>query len=235
MLTVEAPAKLNLTLEVLGKRDDGYHEIRSVAQTIGLRDRLRFRSTGETEFRSDLPEWVPQQSLVPRAVDLLRETTGCTRPVSIELEKRIPLMSGLGGDSSDAAAVLRGLNRLWALNLPREKLQELSTRLGSDVALFLHGGTVLMEGRGEKVMPLPSLPAIWVVVVLPGVPREPGKTRRAYGSLRADDLTDGQATSRLAEVIRSSGELGPSLLFNAFETRTFEASSELSACREQMT
>ena len=234
MLTVEAPAKLNLTLEVLGRRDDGYHEIRSVVQTIGLCDRLHFRSSGGTEFRSDLPEWVPEQSLVPRTVDVLRDSTACPQAANIELEKRIPLMSGLGGDSSDAAAVLRGLNWLWALNLSRERLQELATRLGSDVALFLYGGTVLMAGRGEKVTPLPSLPATWVVVVLPDVPREPGKTRRAYASLRSEDFTDGQVTSRLGDVIRSGGELRPSLLFNAFEARAFEASSELAACREQM-
>jgi len=234
MLTVEAPAKLNLTLEVLGKRDDGYHEIRSVAQTISLCDRLHFRSTGRMEYHADLPEWLAQQSLVPRAVDLLREATGCPQAASVDVEKRIPLMSGLGGDSSAAAAVLLGLNRLWDLSLSGEKLHQLAARLGSDVALFLHGGTVLMAGRGEKTTPLPSPPTVSVVVVVPDAPREPGKTWRAYASLRPEDFSDGQATTRLAETIRGGGEVGPSLLFNAFEARAFEASSELAACRDEM-
>jgi len=234
VLTELAPAKLNLTLEVVGKRDDGYHEIRSVVQTIGLCDRLLFQTSRQTEYSSNMPEWVPQQSLVPRAVDLVREATGCNLGVEIQVEKYIPLMSGLGGDSSDASAVLRGLNRLWELNLPQEKLRELASRLGSDVTLFLHGGTVLMEGRGEKVAPLPPLSTRWVVLVLPEVPREPGKTGRAYASLQEADYTDGRATERLVETLKTGRDFTPSLLFNAFERSAYAGSPELVASRERM-
>ena len=234
MLTLQAPAKLNLTLEVVGKRDDGYHEIRSVVQTIGLCDRLLFQASQQTEYSSNMPEWVPQQSLVPRAVDLVREATGCNLGVEIQVEKYIPLMSGLGGDSSDAAVVLRGLNRLWELNLSQEKLRELASRLGSDVALFLYGGTIMIEGRGEKVTPLPSLPKMWVVLVLPEVPREPGKTGRAYANLQEADYTDGRATERLVETLKTGRDFAPSLLFNTFERSAYAGSSELVACRERM-
>ncbi|MBL7165171.1 MAG: 4-(cytidine 5'-diphospho)-2-C-methyl-D-erythritol kinase [Dehalococcoidales bacterium] len=234
MLTLQAPAKLNLTLEVIGKRDDGYHEIRSVVQTIGLCDRLLFQASRQTEYSSNMPEWLPEQSLVTRAVDLLREATGCNLGVEIQVEKYIPLMSGLGGDSSDAAAVLRGLNRLWELDLPQDKLRELASRLGSDVALFLYGGTVLMEGRGEQVTPLPSLPTMWVVLVLPEIPQESGKTGRAYESLQEADYTDGRATERLVEVLKTGRDFAPSLLFNAFERSAYAGSSELMACRERM-
>ena len=234
MLILLAPAKLNLTLEVVGKRDDGYHEIRSVVQTIGLCDRLLFQASQQTEYSSNMPEWVPQQSLVPRAVDLVREATGCNLGVEIQVEKYIPLMSGLGGDSSDAAVVLRGLNRLWELNLSQEKLRELASRLGSDVALFLYGGTVMIEGRGEKVTPLPSLPTMWVVLVLPEVPREPGKTGRAYANLQEADYTDGRATERLVETLKTGKDFAPSRLFNTFERSAYAGSSELVACRERM-
>lgn len=234
MLILLAPAKLNLTLEVVGKRDDGYHEIRSVVQTIGLCDRLLFQASPQTEYSSNMPEWVPQQSLVPRAVDLVREATGCNLGVEIQVEKYIPLMSGLGGDSSDAAAVLRGLNGLWELNLSQEKLRELASRLGSDVALFLYGGTVMIEGRGEKVTPLPSLPTMWVVLVLPEVPREPGKTGRAYANLQEADYTDGRATERLVETLKTGRDFAPSRLFNTFERSAYAGSSELVACRERM-
>ncbi|HUV44165.1 MAG TPA: 4-(cytidine 5'-diphospho)-2-C-methyl-D-erythritol kinase [Dehalococcoidales bacterium] len=234
MLTLLAPAKLNLTLEVVGKRDDGYHEIRSVVQTIGLCDRLLFQASRQTEYSSNMPEWLPEQSLVPRAVDLVREATGCNLGVEIQVEKYIPLMSGLGGDSSDAAAVLRGLNGLWELNLSQEKLRELASRLGSDVALFLYGGTVMIEGRGEKVTPLPSLSTMWVVLVLPEVPREPGKTGRAYANLQEADYTDGRATERLVETLKTGRDFAPSRLFNTFERSAYTSSSELVACRERM-
>jgi len=160
MLTIRAPAKLNLTLEALGKRPDGYHEIRSVIQTISLCDTLRFELSTEVSISSGLPEWSAEKSLVAKAVTLLQQTAGVAKGVKIEIAKNIPSVSGLGGDSSDAAATLLGLNKLWELNLPQSKLLELAVQLGSDVVFFLYGGTVLMAGRGEIITPLPRCPAI---------------------------------------------------------------------------
>lgn len=234
MLTVLALAKLNLTLEVLGKRDDGYHEIRSVVQTIDLGDTLRFRMADRDELTADKAEWRPEQSLVSGALSRLREATGSSRGVGIEVEKRIPLMAGLGGDSSDAAAALRGLNQLWELGLPMERLAELGAQLGSDVPYFLHGGTALMSGRGELIEPLPALSGWWVVLALPPVPCEPGKTKRAYGGLTPGDYTDGRLTERMVGVIRSSAEPTPDLLFNVFEGNAFASWPALEACRRQM-
>ncbi len=156
MLTVLAPAKLNLTLEVLAKRQDGFHEIRSVIQAINLCDSFSFQSGDNIEFKCDLPDWIAEESLVSRAAGLLREATGCSKGATIEVSKRIPLLSGLGGDSSGAAAVLRGLNQFWGLGLSHEELLKMAWQLGSDVAFFLYGGTALVEGRGEIVTPLPS-------------------------------------------------------------------------------
>jgi 4-diphosphocytidyl-2-C-methyl-D-erythritol kinase len=234
MLTLKAPAKLNLTLEVLGKRADGYHEIRSVVQAIDLCDTLRFQENSQTRFKSSLPGWLPEKSLVSKAVSLLREATGCTTGVSIEVDKRIPLLSGLGGDSSDTAAVLLGLDRLWELNLSRERLLRLAAELGSDVAFFLHSGTALMEGRGEIVTPLPPLSETWFVLVVPAVPREPGKTARAYAGLKESDYTDGKYTDRLVSALKASKKLEPSMLFNAFERTIFDSHPEVYESRGQM-
>ncbi|GAH54497.1 unnamed protein product, partial [marine sediment metagenome] len=121
-----------MTLEVLSKRSDGFHEIRSVIQTINLCDSLRFKLSENIEFKSSVPHWVPEESLASKAVSLLKETTGCGKGVAIEVSKRIPSVSGLGGDSSDAAAILRGLNRLWGLGLSLEELVKLAWQLGSD-------------------------------------------------------------------------------------------------------
>jgi len=234
MLTVQAPAKLNLTLEVLAKRRDGFHEIRSVIQAINLCDTLRFGLSQRIEFKSDMPDWIAEESLVSRAASLLQETTGYTKGAIVEVEKRIPLVSGLGGDSSDAAAVLRGLNELWGLGLSREELLEMAPQLGSDVAFFLYGGTALLEGRGERVTPLPLLPHWWVVLVMPSVPREIGKTKRLYDSLKPRHYTDGQITSKLVDRLRGGGAFTPSLLFNTFENVTFTRSSELNVYRSHI-
>ncbi len=234
MLTLLAPAKLNLTLEVLFKRHDGFHEIRSVIQTINLGDTLSFRSSETMEFKSDLPDWIAEESLVSKAASLLQKATGCSRGATITISKRIPLVSGLGGDSSDAAAVLHGLNQLWGLNLSRERLVEMAWQLGSDVAFFLYGGTALLEGRGELVTPLPPLPHTWVVLAIPPVPRLPGKTKQLYDSLKNIHYTDGQITQRMVEEIRKGGELDYSLLFNTFENVAFTRFSQIGVSRSHI-
>jgi len=160
MLTVRAPAKINLTLEVLGRYQDGYHQICGVIQAISLGDELCFQSAEGIEFSSNSAEWVAERSLVHRAAGLIQSVTECSKGALVEVNKRIPLVSGLGGDSSDAAAVLRGLNWLWELNLSRDELLGLARQIGSDVAFFLHGGTALLEGKGELVTPLPPLPPL---------------------------------------------------------------------------
>ena len=223
MLTVLAPAKLNLTLEVLAKRPDGFHEIRSVIQTVNLCDSLRFQLSQNIGFQSDMPNWIAEESLVSKAVSLLQEATGGAKGVTIEVSKRIPLVSGLGGDSSDAAATLRGLNKLWQLGLSRDELLELAAQLGSDVAFFLYGGTALVEGRGEIVTPLPPLPHMWVVLMMPPVPRLMKKTGRLYASLKASHYTDGQITGRLVEALKAGRGFDPSLLFNTFENVAFDS------------
>ena len=210
MLTIQAPAKINLTLEVLAKRQDGFHEIRSVIQTIDLCDSLHFQLEQDIEVRSDAPTWFPEASLVTRAIKLVQETTRCSKGVQIELSKRIPLLAGLGGDSSDAAATLRGLNKLWELELSLEELLRLASQLGSDVAFFLYGGTALVEGRGEIVTPLPPFPHMWVVLALPPVPRLMGKTERLYASLKASHYTDGQITDRLVALLTGGSLKGRS-------------------------
>jgi 4-diphosphocytidyl-2-C-methyl-D-erythritol kinase len=222
MITVKAPAKINLTLEVLSIRPDGFHEIRSVLQTVDLCDTLRLETTKNVTFRSDMSGWSAGKSLVIKAVDLLKKTTGCLKGVTVEIEKRLPLMSGLGGDSSDAAALLRGLDKLWELGLSSERLSELAAQLGSDVTFFLHGGTALAKGRGEILTPLPALAGLWVVLVMPPVPSVPGKTGRMYSMLMPEYFTDGKMTQKLVETLHKAGEFSPSLLFNTFENIAFK-------------
>lgn len=228
-----APAKLNLTLEVLAERPDGFHEIRSVIQAINLCDSLHFRLSKNIEFNCIDPNWVPAKSLVSKATSLLQRITGCSKGVTIAVDKRIPLVSGLSGDSSDAAATLGGLNRLWGLGLSLPQLLELASQLGSDVAFFLYGGTAVVRGRGELVTPLPPFPHMWVVLMLPPVPKMPGKTERLYASLKANRYTDGQITDRFVAVLAEGREIALSMLFNVLGDVAVDSFAGLSEYRQR--
>ena len=221
MLKLIAPAKINLTLEVLKKRSDGFHEICSVLQTIDLADELEILEAPGISFTCDLPAWSAEKSLVSKTVALLQEVAGGTKGAAIKITKRIPLVSGLGGDSSDAAALMRGLNRLWDLNLPEEKLAGLAAQLGSDVVFFLKGGTALATGRGEIITPLPPIDRRWLVLVMPDVPVEVGKTGRMYGNLKPAHFTDGEITRKLVEDLNRGKPFRPAMLFNTFENVAF--------------
>jgi 4-diphosphocytidyl-2-C-methyl-D-erythritol kinase len=215
MLTIKAPAKLNLTLEVMGKRPDGFHELRSVFQAIDLYDTLHIKAGRAVTYECDLPGWEASKSLVSRVLDiLLGEKRG---GVDINIEKRIPLLSGLGGDSSDAAALLKGLNDFWQLGLSDDKLHELAAQLGSDVPFFLKGGTALAEGRGELLTPLPSPPQAWIVVLVPNGAVEPGKTAKMYTALTPSSYTDGKITQQLIEKLKKGEPIASVWLYNAFE------------------
>jgi 4-diphosphocytidyl-2-C-methyl-D-erythritol kinase len=213
-----AYAKINLTLDVLGRRADGYHELTSVMQTISLADTLAFRALddGATEFFCDVPALGGAENLVCRAVGALREETGCQRGVRIELQKQTPAQGGLGGGSSDAACVLLALNAWWSLGLVRERLMEVAARLGSDVPFLVLGGAALVEGRGERVTALPDLAGVWVVLLKPPATVS---TPAAFRSLTPDDYTDGQATALVARALRGGWHLPLDALVNALEPR----------------
>ena len=171
-VTVLAPAKLNLFLEVLGRRADGYHDIESLMVTVDLCDTLTFEDapSGRIEFACDDPSLpTGSENLVVRAAERLQAITGSPRGTRITLQKVIPAQAGLAGGSSDAAATLKGLEQLWALDLPSTQFDALASELGSDVTFFRHGPCALCRGRGERVEPL-VLPGVFhFVLVCPPV------------------------------------------------------------------
>ena len=217
MMTATAPAKLNLTLEVLKKRPDGFHEIRSVVQTVTLNDNLKIGAASRVEFKCNLPEWSASKSLVSKAVSLLQNASGCRQGALIEIEKRIPLSSGLGGDSSDAAAVLRGLNLLWNLKLSLRDLISYASQLGSDVPLFLYGGTVLIEGKGEKIRPLRPMPHMTVILLIPSILKTDNKTQQMYAQLNVRNYTPGSITEDFVNMLDGKASKPGIGLYNVFE------------------
>lgn len=167
---VKAPAKINLSLDVLHKRPDGYHEVEMIMTTIDLADRIELSPLPDDEIRiSSLNRYVPddQRNLAYQAAKLIKEKFHVKKGVLIGIEKVIPVAAGLAGGSSDAAATLRGLNKLWNLGLTLDELAQLGAEIGSDVSFCVYGGTALATGRGEKIAELPPPPPCWVVLAKP--------------------------------------------------------------------
>jgi 4-diphosphocytidyl-2-C-methyl-D-erythritol kinase len=199
-LVLNAAAKINLTLEVLGRRTDGYHEIVTVMQTVDLSDRLVVQDADVLELRttaSDVP--TDGTNLALRAAAALRDGAGVSRGARITLEKRIPVAAGLGGGSTDAAAVLVGLNRLWGLRLSSARLAEVAVTLGMDVPFFLHGGAALGTGRGERLEPLATCALALVLVN----PRVAASTAEIYGGVKPEMYSDGGRGRSMAAALRS--------------------------------
>ena len=232
-MEVRAWAKINLTLEVLGKRPDGYHDVSTVLQTISLFDTLSFEPAEELVLESPGLSFGPEENLVFTAASALRQRSPHHPGARMRLQKGIPVAAGLGGGSSDAAATLLALNEMWGLGLSRAKLEAIAAGLGSDVPFFLTGGTALATGRGERVTPLPPLPETWLVVVKPPIPTPRDKTRRLYSLLDAASFTDGSHTRRLVEALEQ-GRLAPDMLFNAFDAVAPRAFPGLGAYRDAL-
>ncbi len=233
-VVVQAPAKINLFLEVLHRRRDGFHEIASVLQEISLYDELSFSPRGEGFQLQSSPPGLPRgkNNLIIRAAEGLAEKLGETRGAAIKLAKHIPVGAGLGGASSDAAAALVGLAQLWGQSISREEQLELAESLGSDVPFFLYGGTALCQGRGELVVRLGFHRQLYFVLVCPGVEVS---TEAVYENLVLDLTKTRKESQYFLEVLErgSLQELGMSL-FNRLERPALELYPGLRGAREAL-
>jgi len=227
-----AYAKVNLGLEVLFRRDDGYHELRTILQTIDLHDRLTFEARPNGIELAVDENVVPggEENLVTRAARLLAERLGRRVGARIELDKRIPVGRGLGGGSSDAAMTLLALNQLWDVGLSQADLCRLGAELGMDVPFFLHGGTALGIGRGDEVFPLALQVDVPIVLILPDFAIS---TAAAYRELI---LTKREASLKLQDFASSSlsGEDGLPELTNDLEAATREHLSSIKEYKKSL-
>ena len=217
-MTLEAPAKINLTLDILGCRTDGYHDLRMVMQSVSLGDTVTVTEAGEgfslLAEGIALPEGKP--TLEQRAAEAFFRALGRPMPgLEVRLRKRVPAYAGLGGGSADVAAVLRCLRALYAPELPRSALEEIGLAVGSDVPFCVHGGTCLAEGRGEVLTDLPPLPDCAVVLCKPdfGLP-----TPELFARVDRADLGDRPDAPAMAEAL-ARGDLAAAArcLGNVFE------------------
>ena len=236
IIKLPAFAKINLGLKVLGRRADGYHEIRTVFQTISLHDRLTFEATedGRLELACTDPSIPADESnLVLRAAVALRERYGAGRGARVTLEKRVRAGGGLGGGSSDAAVTLIAFSRLWNLKTDVNELSDLGARLGADVPFFLTGGTALGTGTGTDIEPLEDAPKLSLVVVTPDVHVS---TAEAYRALGAPALTKDDALVNLS-VSRTEADFPDSLcdvMSNDFEAVVVRLHPEIGRARDAL-
>lgn len=233
-LLVKAPAKINLSLDVLHKREDGYHEVEMIMTTIDLADRLELTLLAQDEIKIiSHNRFVPddQRNLAYQAALLLKERYHVKSGVEIAIEKTIPVAAGLAGGSSDAAAVLRGLNKLWKLGLSVDQLATIGTEIGSDVSFCVYGGTALATGRGEIIKKLPAAPTCWVVLAKPfiGV-----STADVYRRLNLNGIHHPKTKEMIQAIEKEDYEGVCGHVGNVLEEVTFALHPEVAQIKEQM-
>jgi 4-diphosphocytidyl-2-C-methyl-D-erythritol kinase len=233
---VRAYAKINLTLDVLGQRADGYHDLATVMQTVDLYDTICLSAIEDDQVRivCTMPELSSDDNLAARAVRLVRQRLAIRQGVLIELHKRIPMAAGLGGGSSDAAAVLLALQHWWQLQLSPSDLLDIASSLGSDVPFFLTGGLALCEGRGERVTALSSnwpRTMRWLLLLKPAISVS---TAAVFRNLPASDYTDGMHSRAVCTALTAGQTPGLEDLHNCFERRVLETYPEVALSRESL-
>ncbi len=236
MISVDCPAKINLFLEVLRKRADGYHDLSSVFLAVDLTDRLtaEVRDDGKLSLTCTAPG-IPldESNLVIRAANALRHRYGVRYGAHFHLEKRIPSGAGLGGGSSNAAAALRAANTLWQLNLDNETLAGIGAGIGSDVPFFLSGGTALCEGRGERISPLSPFPRHTPLVLV--LTTLQSNTGAAYAGLQLPAPDQQRNADDFIQAMENQTISGmESAAFNRFEPSVFHALPQLRALSDAM-
>lgn len=235
MLTLKGKAKINLTLDVLYKRTDGFHQVEMIMQAVELADILSLeeKNSGNISITTNLP-YLPcdQRNLAYQAVRLIKDTYKIKQGVHISLEKKIPMSAGLAGGSTDAASVLLGLNTLWNLGLSLEQLEVLGAKLGSDVPFCLRGGTMLATGRGEILTPLAPLPVCYVVLAKP---RISVSTAWVYGKYRKEAVLAHPDTAGVQRALQQ-GDLSAvvSRLNNVLESVTIAEYPQIRKLKESM-
>ncbi|KGX85474.1 4-(cytidine 5'-diphospho)-2-C-methyl-D-erythritol kinase [Pontibacillus litoralis] len=230
----KAPAKINLVLDTLYKRADGYHEVEMVMTTVDLADRIELTPLREDEIIiASESHFVPcdERNLAYQAAQLMKNKYHIREGVEIFIEKQIPVAAGLAGGSSDAAAVLRGLNKMWELNIPLDELAAMGAAIGSDVSFCVYSGTALATGRGEKIQALPSPPACWVVLAKPAIGVS---TKTIYQSLNIEEINHPDVSVMTAALHNGDYEQMCASIGNVLEPVTTKLHPEVEQIKEHM-
>ncbi|MCO7127725.1 4-(cytidine 5'-diphospho)-2-C-methyl-D-erythritol kinase [Sporolactobacillus shoreicorticis] len=230
----KAPAKINLSLDVLGNRNDGYHEVKMVMTSIDLADRVECGDLHENRItvRTSAP-YVPEdeRNFAYQAAKYIKECYDIHRGVEIMIKKNIPVAAGLAGGSTDAAATIRALDKLWHIGMSYKEMQQISAKIGSDVAFCIKGGTALATGRGERIMPLMSLPPCWVVLVKPNVSVS---TAQIYKDLDSQPIIHPDVDAMIRAIEKEDFQTICGLLGNSLEPVTMRRVADIAKIKDHM-
>lgn len=231
----KAPAKINLSLDVLGKRDDGYHDVEMVMTTIDLADRIELTPLNQDDIHISIEsQYVPsdERNLAYQAALMMKDKYNISSGVHIQIEKSIPVSAGLGGGSSNAAAVLRGLNRLWNLKISTHKLAEIGALIGTDVPFCVYNCTALATGRGEQITLLNKPPSSWVILAKPNIGVS---TKTIFNNLVNLEEIGHPNTTALIQALQAGDFSNMCLnLHNVLEQTTFNIYPEVKRIKEKM-
>ncbi|MGB8001113.1 MAG: 4-(cytidine 5'-diphospho)-2-C-methyl-D-erythritol kinase [Anaerobacillus sp.] len=233
-LSVKAPAKINLALDVLHKRPDGFHEVEMIMTNVDLADRLELTELRRNEIVIESTSgFVPddQRNLAYQAAAVLKKKFNVNQGISIKIDKQIPVAAGLAGGSSDAAAALRGLNDLWEIGLSNDELAEIGSEIGSDVAFCVHGGTALAKGRGEIIQPMDAPPPCWVILAKPSIGVS---TAEVYRRLRTAEMKHPDVKGMMHAIEEKDYEAICQRLGNVLEDVTLKLHPEVRQIKEKM-
>lgn len=236
-IEIDSYSKINLTLNILAKRQDGYHNIETIMQSVNLADRIFIKEEKEgIRIKCNHPLVpVDTQSLTYRSAEKILNRYRITKGVKIEINKKIPLASGMAGGSANSASILVGINKLFALNLSNKDLREIGEELGMDVPFCIQNGTALAYHKGEKVIPLPLInPPLWIIIINPGfeIP-----TKWAYNSLDLDQIKKEKNNIEAMLKALKERELEgiAKNLFNSFEELVIEKYPEIGKIKDRLT
>lgn len=233
-LSVKAPAKINLALDVLHKRQDGFHEVEMVMTNVDLADRLELTELPYNDIILESTSgFVPddRRNLAYQAAALLKERFSIKKGISIKIDKQIPVAAGLAGGSSDAAAALRGLNEIWDIGLSYDELAELGAEIGSDVAFCVYGGTALAKGRGEIIKPIDAPPPCWVILAKPSIGVS---TADVYKKLNTTKMVHPDIDGMVRAVEEKDYDMICGKLGNVLEDVTLQLHPEVRQIKEKM-
>lgn len=233
-MLVKAPAKINLSIDVLERRKDGFHEVEMVMTTIDLADHLELSLIKEKTIKiNSHNKFVPddERNLAYQAAQLLQDKFSVNKGVEISIEKNIPIAAGLAGGSSDAAAVLRGLNKLWDLQLSLDELSTIGAEIGSDVPFCVYGGTALATGRGEIITELPSPPTCWIILVKPNISVS---TADIYKNLNLTQLERPNTEKVISAIHDNDYETICNNMGNVLESVTLNMHPEVARVKEKL-
>lgn len=234
MIKEPAYAKINLSLDVVGKREDGYHDLEMIMASIDLYDDLTFQIIPENRIRvtCEHPQ-VPtdERNLVYQAIRLMKDRYHIREGLAVHIDKRIPVTAGLAGGSSDAAATIRAINRLFDLNLTFEEMLDIGLYLGSDVPYCIYGRMAYVTGRGENIEPLPSLENVWVVVIHPDIAVS---TKEIFSHVKVDQLAHPSVQQVKAAILKGNYSEMVRHMGNALETITFNLYPEVRQLKDEV-